>query len=192
MRFDPGIEIICGEGVYEPAEDSRMMVEAVSVSPGDRVFEAGCGSGVIALHCAKAGASVVASDISPEAVSCARDNASRNGLRMEAVVGDLLEAAKGEFDLMIFNPPYLPEGAGDDPRWTGGRSGSEAAIRFLGQCKGRLAGGGRAYTIVSSLSGSHAFEEAAERLGFRHRVVERKRMFFEELAVYELRPSTDG
>jgi release factor glutamine methyltransferase len=192
MRFDPDIEIVCDGGVYEPAEDSRMMVESVEVEPGDRVFEVGCGSGIVALHCAKAGADVTASDISPEAVLCARDNASRNKLKIRAAEGDMMEAASGEYDVIIFNPPYLPEGGADDPRWTGGRSGIEAAIRFLEQCGRHLAVGGRVYTIASSLAGRREFEEAAERLGYDRRIVNEKRIFFEELAVYELTPRSDG
>lgn len=192
MRFDPVIEIVSDEEVYGPAEDSLMMIESIRVSPGDRAFEAGCGSGIIALHCAKAGADVTASDISPIAVECTRRNAARNGLRIKAFQGDLLEAAEGRYDVIIFNPPYLPEDEADDPRWTGGRSGTETAILFLEQCRERLTLGGRAYTIASSLAGRERFEAAAEMFGFHCSILNKKRMFFEELAVYELTLRTEG
>lgn len=191
MRFDPGIEIICGMGVYEPAEDSMLMLGSVEVNAGDRVFEAGCGSGIIALHCAKAGADVTASDISQGATECARENASRNNLKIKVLAGDLLDAADGRYDLIIFNPPYLPEGGADDPIWTGGRMGTELTLRFLEQCRTRLSPGGRVFAIVSSLSGQKGFEEAADRIGFAHKIVNRSRIFFEELAVYELALRTE-
>jgi release factor glutamine methyltransferase len=192
MKFDPGIEVLCEEGVYEPAEDSRLLIEAISVLPGDRVHEVGCGTGIIALHCAKAGAKVTASDISAEAVGCAKANALRNHLQLEATVGDMLEGISGPFDLIVFNPPYLSRGPADDRRWTGGESGIEAALRFLEQCKTRLAGGGKVMTVVSSLSGPKQFEQAAERIGYRHNIAARRRQFFEELTVYELAMAPEG
>lgn len=186
MRLDPSIKIRCGDGVYEPAEDSRLVIEALSVSPGDAVLEIGCGTGMIGLHCAKAGAKVIASDISADAVKCALANASINELEMQVRRGDLLEGIDGKFDLIIFNPPYLPKGPADDDRWTGGGSGLETSLRFLDQCKGRLAEGGRVIIVSSSLSGLKGFERGAGGLGFVCKIAAKEHIFFEDLVVYEL------
>ena len=55
-----------------------------------------------------------------------------------------------------------------------------------------MSAAGKAYTIVSSLAGGRDFEDAAEQLGFDFRIVNRKRIFFEDLAVYELSLRTEG
>ncbi|MDD5446547.1 MAG: 50S ribosomal protein L11 methyltransferase, partial [Methanocellales archaeon] len=65
-------EVIILPKVYEPAEDSFLMVEAVlrEVQKSDRVLEIGTGSGIISMF-VKDRAQVIATDISPQAVKCA-------------------------------------------------------------------------------------------------------------------------
>jgi release factor glutamine methyltransferase len=187
MRSCNEIEISVDRGVYEPAEDSMLMIEALEVGGGDVVLEVGCGSGIIALNCAKAGAKVTATDVSTEAIDCTRKNAERNGLKVRLIRSDLLGTVEGEFDIIVFNPPYLPKGEGDDQRWTGGVTGLETTLAFLRECRRHLSPGGGIYTIVSSLAGAKGFETAAEEMGYDHEVVLRRKSFFEELSVYRLR-----
>lgn len=73
------------------------------VRTGQRLLDLGCGSGVVGLLAARAGATVVAVDIEGPAVEAAR----RNGLQ-DVRQGDLFTPVRGEsFDLIAFNPPYL-------------------------------------------------------------------------------------
>ncbi|MCZ7363041.1 MAG: methyltransferase, partial [Candidatus Methanoperedens sp.] len=91
--------------VYEPAEDSFLLADAAlsEVRNSDRVLEVGCGSGIIsAVIKANTKASVVGIDINPFAARCSKENG------IEVIRGDLLSCITGEFDLIIFNPPYLP------------------------------------------------------------------------------------
>lgn len=191
MRFDESIEIDTQPGVYEPSEDSMLMIEALEIHPGEEVLEVGCGTGIIALHCAKAGARVTASDVSTKAIECARANAERNDLDITLIESDLLEKMEGEFEVIVFNPPYLPEDEINDPRWTGGLSGLEMTLMFLEQCKRRLAPGGRVYVIVSTLSESQKFELAVDEMGYEHEIAAKRHVFFEELIVYRLRMLTN-
>ena len=192
MRFCDEIEISVDPGVYEPAEDSMLMIEALDVGEGDAVLEIGCGSGIIALTCAKAGAKVTAADVSAEAIECTRKNAERNGLRIRSIRSDLLGSVEGEYDIIMFNPPYLPKDEVDDRSWTGGPTGLEITFAFLRECRGHLSQGGKIYTIVSSLAGAKRFEATAEEMGYDHEVVLRRNSFFEELSVYRLRPMAAG
>src|SRR5512136_237332 len=100
MRFDEKIEIVTQPGVYEPAEDSILMIEALEVRPGEEILDVGCGTGIIALHCAKAGAQVTASDVSIKAIECTRANAERNHLNVTLVESDLLEKIDGKFEVI--------------------------------------------------------------------------------------------
>jgi methylase of polypeptide subunit release factors len=151
-------------GVYAPVrgEYVELVADAVRAWPveGKRVLDAGTGTGVLAFVLARAGAHVVATDLEPRAVACARDNASRLGLgdRVEILEADLFPDDRASFDLVVSNPPWLPDVA---------RTPLERAVydpegsfleRLLATTPQRLAPGGEAWIVISDL---------AERLGLR-------------------------
>ncbi|HSK16013.1 MAG TPA: peptide chain release factor N(5)-glutamine methyltransferase [Gaiellaceae bacterium] len=78
-----------------------------------RVLDVGTGSGAIALAIADEhpGAHVLAVDVSGDALALARENLARTGLegRVELVRGDLLAGLSGPFDVVVSNPPYVPD-----------------------------------------------------------------------------------
>lgn len=81
---------------------------------GARCADIGTGTGCLALSLAQAGAAVLATDLSADALSLAQENAASNGLaeRLRFKQGDGLEALEGEapFDLIVSNPPYIAAG----------------------------------------------------------------------------------
>lgn len=78
-----------------------------------RVVDVGTGSGCIAIACAHAfpAAVVDAVDASDEALEVAWENVTRHGLaeRVRPLRGDMLEGTDGGYDLIVSNPPYVPE-----------------------------------------------------------------------------------
>ncbi|MGB1697843.1 MAG: methyltransferase, partial [Thermoplasmatota archaeon] len=78
--------------VYEPSDDSFLLARVVKdhAGPGVRVLEVGCGTGLVGLTAAKAGAEVTLTDANPFAVELARHNAKENEVRVEVVETDLL------------------------------------------------------------------------------------------------------
>ena len=89
---------------------SHLLGEVVlaEVRPGDRVLDMGTGSGVNAILAASKAAEVVAVDINPVAVEAARNNAAYNGVadRIAIRCSDVFNNVDGEFDLIIFDPPF--------------------------------------------------------------------------------------
>ena len=71
--------VICvDEKVYEPAEDTFLLVENLKVGQEDVVLDMGTGCGVLAVLVADKAKKVVATDINPYAIDCAKKNAKRN------------------------------------------------------------------------------------------------------------------
>jgi release factor glutamine methyltransferase len=98
-----------------PRPETEIVVEralaAIAAIEAPRVVDVGTGSGAIALSIKdeRPDAHVAATDISPEALSLARENAEQLGLDVELVETSLLEGVDGPFDLVVSNPPYVRE-----------------------------------------------------------------------------------
>ena len=191
MKLDNSLDIdIESSEVYSPSDDSFLILKVVEVAPGERLLDMGCGSGLVALHAAKAGAQVTAADINPFAVDCTRRNAARNNLRIDVLRSDLFEDIRGNFDIITFNPPYLPEETRStswiEKSWSGGNEGSEVAVRFIVDAWKHLSPGGRIYIILSSLGGlTTALKSARQR--YVCEMLEEKHMFFESIYAYRLK-----
>jgi SAM-dependent methyltransferase len=80
-----------------------VLVEACGVGPGDRVLDVAAGSGNAAIPAARAGASVVASDLTPELFEAGRAEAARRGAQLEWRQADAenLPFTDGEFDTVL-------------------------------------------------------------------------------------------
>ncbi len=139
--------------VYEPAEDTFLLLDALSVSPGEKCLDVGTGSGILAIKMAKEGGEVIATDIDIKAILTAKKNSEENGVKVEFVRCDLAAPIYGKFDKISFNPPYLPfdDEIPESVWWSGGK---EIIGRFLKRDLPRiLRRGGEAYLVYSSLSG---------------------------------------
>ena len=149
------INITNFDGVYEPAEDSWLMVNNLPDFTGS-VLEIGCGSGIISLHLAKRGNEVTAIDINPKAVEATKFNAKVNNLDIEVLEGNLFSILKNrKFGTIVCNPPYLPPTDDyNDPDLAlaveGGPTGTEFTMDLLKQAGKHLKSSGSIYMIISS------------------------------------------
>jgi release factor glutamine methyltransferase len=155
---------------------------------GARVLDLGTGSGLAAIAAARNASSVVATDINPHAVRCARINALLNGVekRVEVRCGDLFDAVHGErFEVVLFNPPYYVGKPRDalDQAW---RS-PDVIERFALGLPNALSADGHALVVLSSDGEQDAFVQAFERQHLRVDVVARQDLLNETLTVYRVR-----
>ncbi|HZD10769.1 MAG TPA: HemK2/MTQ2 family protein methyltransferase, partial [Candidatus Binatia bacterium] len=134
--------------IFRSGETFAAVLDQDLVPAQSHVLDVGTGSGVVALAAAHHAERVVAVDINPAAVRCARINALLNNLekRIEVREGDLFEAVQGEkFDVVLFNPPYFrgtPQ-PGFDQAW---RS-EDVVERFAAGLDAHLKTGGSALLI---------------------------------------------
>jgi len=156
-----GIPLVVLPEVFNPAvyRTGAMLARAVaswaptkaSRSDPIRVLDLGTGSGAGAVFAARRGFQVVAVDVNPEAVRCARINALLHHLeeRIDVRQGDLFSPVAGErFDLVLFNPPFFRgEPAGDlDRAWRG----TDVLERFAAGLSEALSPGGTALLCLST------------------------------------------
>lgn len=109
-----GREFRVGPAVLIPRPETEHVVETALplCAAGARVVDVGCGSGAIAVTLAlETAAEVWATDISLDALALARENARRLDARVRFLACDLLAALPAaSMDLVVSNPPYVPEG----------------------------------------------------------------------------------
>lgn len=106
------IEVAVDPRVLWPRRETELLVEVGSKLPeGARVHEVGTGSGAIALAlmAERPDLEITASDLSPEAVEAARENAERLGLELDVSVATGIPEGLEGVDLVIANLPYVTD-----------------------------------------------------------------------------------
>ena len=141
------------------------------------ILDMGSGSGILILKCKELGFNrLTAVDIDEETVNYL------NKLKIKAIRSDLFSNIKGKFDLIIFNPPYLPEDKREpkDSRihTTAGKKGYELIINFLEQAKNYLKNSGKILLLFSSLSKPKIIKNKARELGYKTKLLNKKKLFF--------------
>jgi len=178
--------------IYQPAEDSYLLDKIlrqeipslIKSNPDIRFLEIGAGSGIL-LETAKdlgiKDKNIFATDINQEAVSHCQELGFSN-----CILSDLFKEVEGQYNIIVFNPPYLPrdkdnlEPAESQLATTGGASGSEIINKFLGQAKDYLEENGKIYLLTSSLT------EEIDWKDYHQKLLGKEKLFMEELFVWEL------
>tara|TARA_Y100000296_G_C5168478_1_gene256003 strand:- start:833 stop:1375 length:543 start_codon:yes stop_codon:yes gene_type:complete len=175
--------------IYSPEEDSYLLSkvlekkipEILSENSNLTFLEIGSGNGIQLKTALKLGIkkqNIFSSDINLFAVKHCKN------FGFNCINSNLFENIKRKFDIIIFNPPYLPENS-QEPRdskmsTTGGKKGSEIINEFLKQAKDYLNKDGKIFLLTSNLTKGINF------LDYTKKILAKKKLFFEELFVWEL------
>jgi release factor glutamine methyltransferase len=183
------------EEVYEPAEDSFLFAENLDVGKGALVLDVGTGCGMLGILAAEKAAYVVAVDVNPYGIRCAKKNSMRNNVRdkMAFIQSSLLTAfnENAKFDLILFNAPYLPSAECEKDSWmvrswAGGINGRQVIDQFISQAPSHLKACGRILLMQSTLANEGETIRKFKEINLKASIkAKRKLPFFETLALIE-------
>jgi len=184
-----------GENVYEPAEDSFLFAENLQAREKKRVIDMGTGCGILGILAAANEDVVLAGDIHPYAVACAKENARLNHAsgKIFFAQGDLFGPIRiGEgFDLILFNAPYLPSEKVEEDSWlvrawAGGVSGRDVIDRFICEASKYLRHDGEILLMQSTLSNVEETFRRFKENGLTTNVVAKRDLpFFETIVLFK-------
>lgn len=173
--------------IYKPDSDSFLLENEVKkYAKGKSVLDIGSGSGILAKTALESGAkSVLCNDIDSDAIKFLKRK------EFNAIQSDLFSNIKGKFDLIVFNPPYLPRDYREDKEsrlaTTGGKRGDEIIVRFLGAVKRHLTKNGIVLIVISSLTPKRKILNLIRTKKMQRKIIARERFFMEKLDVWEIK-----
>ncbi len=156
------------DNIYEPAEDSFALLDALekdidlhSESQGKAILEIGSGTGIISTFLAKhyPNSFVISTDIN-QAACIATNVTSRTSRNKHTSVLDVVrtslgDAVRGTWDIIVFNPPYVPTTQSEidtsgsiSSAWAGGVDGMDVTRVLLGRIATMLTSDGVFYLVT--------------------------------------------
>jgi len=210
------------KGVYPPSDDTYLIInyfkkevnknlfDGLPINTIKKILDMGTGTGIIALffqeikkYFSKFTPKIYASDISDVAIRCATLNERTNNYKDNIIFikSDLFrkfpQNLQHSFDIIVFNPPYLPSisynekditRSRSDSNWDGGVRGFEVFLEFLRYVKEFLNSEQKYYIyyISSSSADISQLNEELEILGFRNSILNKKHIFFEDIILNRL------
>ena len=174
--------------IYQPAEDSYFFADFLknylSKSKNKEIsyLDMGTGSGILAETAIISGIkkqNILTADINPKAVEFVK-----NKLKIKTIKSGLFDniPKSKKFDIITFNPPYLPQHKYDKkPDTTGGIKGDEIPLKFLKQARQYLTKNGKIFLLISNYTPQ---EKIAK---FNPKIIAEKKLFFEELYILEVK-----
>jgi HemK-related putative methylase len=215
---DPIIKHIPSE-IYTPSDDTYLLLDYVkenfykkqSLENIKNILDMGTGTGIIAIFFAllvkenhKFNSKIYASDILKESIECAIMNERENNLNnsITFIQSDLFDSfpnsLKNTFDIIIFNPPYLPSfdinekisKSKQDYSWNGGPKGYELLKKFLKDAPLYLRKNSNSciYYISSTRMDLDLLSKFIQKRGFKNKILRKKHFFFEDIILNKLKP----
>ncbi len=175
--------------IYSPEEDSYLLQEVLKKeipillkkNSNLKFLEVGIGSGIQLQTMKKLRIkkeNIFGIDINIDAIKYCQK------LGFHCIKSNLFENVNENYDIIIFNPPYLPKTENEDKEseliTTGGKIGSEIINEFLIRSKKYLNKNGKIYLLISSLT------QRINWLDYKKELVGEKKLFFEKLEVWRL------
>lgn len=170
--------------MYLPSEDSIFLSNTVNHYHGNLALEIGTSSGIILKELSKNFRIVIGTDIDFDSLKHLQSVLKNNRL----ICCDAATAIRNiEFDLIVTNPPYLP----DNPNYVdrtidGGPTGIEVSVHILASVLEKLSEKGKILIMVSSLSKKKKLESFISDNNLIMKQIAQKGLFYESLEIIEI------
>jgi release factor glutamine methyltransferase len=160
-----------------------MLRDSLGPFSGDSCLEIGFGSGAVLASVSGRFRLAVGTD-----TIGLGDARHARGPQVELVLADRATCFRdGVFDLVFFNPPYLPSGPIEDEAVDGGPTGIEVPVSFLEEGLRVLRGEGAIVALLSSEGDLKSFLSHCSALGLTVESVAERRLFYETLSALTIR-----
>ncbi|MGM0609066.1 MAG: HemK2/MTQ2 family protein methyltransferase [Candidatus Muiribacteriota bacterium] len=176
--------------IYDIREDTLLMLEKIKKYAEQhpdlfkKTLEIGVGNARISQEIEKYSSNHTGTDINPDAIK---------KLNKKYFISDLFEKIKGKYNLIVFNPPYLPlpkskiSEKSEKNALYGGKKGYETIFRFLEELPGHLENKGVCLLLFSDLSKPLKILEKISQECMDYKLESKKSYMMEMLYIYNIK-----
>jgi len=166
---------------YLPAEDTFFLADQLKDLSGNSALDIGCGSGYLTDVLKLNFQLVIGTDISFNTLI------SQNFKTQNSICCHSADALNLQFDLIICNLPYLATDEIIDVATDGGKDGLEIPLEIISSALPHLSKNGKFLFVTSSLSDYMGLVNFVKSKNFQAEIIAKKKLFFEELIIVEVR-----
>ena len=168
---------------YLPAEDTFFLADQLNGVSGYSALDIGCGSGYLTNILKQNFGLVIGTDISYNTLL------EQNFKIQNTICCHSADALNLEFDLIICNLPYLATDEIIDVSTDGGKDGLEIPLEIIVSALPHISKKGKFLFVTSSLSNYMELINFIKSQNFDAYVIDKKKLFFEELIIVEVKHS---
>jgi release factor glutamine methyltransferase len=172
--------------MYYPSDDTIFLAQIVSNYHGNFALEIGTSSGTILRELSKNFSFAIGTDID----FCSLKRLVMMSENSRVICCDAASAlCNVKFDLIVFNPPYLPNALiHADKSVDGGPTGIEISIHFIKSAMDKLTKEGRILFLISNLTQTKKLTTFISKNNLSVTRVAQKKLFYERLQIFEISP----
>ncbi len=180
------------DGVYLPSDDTNLMLDVLKdelkYNTFNNTLEIGPGNAFLALEIYNYSENTTVVDINSMVIDYIKDIKEKYKLnRLNIIYGDLFNKLNSKkYDLIVFNPPYVPSEAIENYATDGGIEGSEIIIKFINNLNIHLTNKGICYLLISSHNQPKKIYKQIIKNNLNYKILREKNIFFENLIILKI------